>query len=158
MQIIIAMLFVLCVFGCSTSNQNIYDVDFISTYSHPVYGVVDDRSQKLNEDRESCRVNTYRSGVSVGGVLVTDQKRLNEIAGSYRALFFGKKSEVYVMNDKSLANNLDYLKNAPSYISEIKNKQQEFSDCFRVEKKYSLMKTNVYSKKTGKLLFSKEHR
>lgn len=140
--------------------SSLADVEFISTWSNPVLGLVDDKNPELNKDRDACRNDVYKSGVNVNGEIITDQSRLNKILSEYQSQFVRQQLKKPIGTRKAesvAADATEYSKDAPSYLTEINRKQKQFVNCFQIHKKYTLVKTDTYDKKTGELLFTTDY-
>jgi hypothetical protein len=150
--------------GCSSTpsqnNASLGALDFVSTYTHPSYGEVKDSDPRLNSDREACRSETYSEGVMVNGQLIKGQAALNKIESDFRLSFVKeqlKTNKKMPSEDQVMQDAITHASGAPAYISEIRNKQKEFVNCFTVTKQYKIIKTETYDRKTGKLISTVQH-
>jgi hypothetical protein len=159
----IVLLLSIFTLGCSSTpsqDSSPGDLDFVSTYTHPSYGEVKESDPRLNSDREACRSEVYSDGVIVNGKLIKEQSTLNEIESDFRLSFVKqqlKSSKKMPSEEKVMEDAITYAGDAPPYILEIRNKQKEFVNCVTVTKQYKTIKTEIYNRKTGKLISTVQH-
>ena len=154
---------VVCLIGCTSTtsdNPSFENLEFVSTYTHPVYGEIKGNDARLIADREECQKNVYSKGVMVNGQLIKDPSALNKIESDYRFSFskeYLRNNTQIVSDEKILKDAIEHIDAAPEYISEIKKKQKLAHECIRINKQYKLVKTESYDKKTGKLISTTKH-
>lgn len=146
-----------CLFlaGCSSTSSINDDLNFVTIYSHPEYGQVLTDDPRYLADLKKCREEAYKDGVEVNGVLITDQQELINIESDYRYGYVKSTiSDVRAMPSHEKINEIasEYAENEPAHIKAIRKKGKRFSSCIHVDKKYELLKTEVYDKKSGLLL------
>jgi hypothetical protein len=157
------LLLSILVSGCaSTSNRGLLheDIDVISTYKHPSYGEIKGDDARLKSDRDVCRNEVYNEGVMVDGKLVKDYVTLNKIESDYQFTFIKEQlltNSKMPSEDEIVSAAAEHAKKAPPHISEIRKKKKLFDHCIGVTKQYQLIKTEVYNRKTGKIISQKQY-
>jgi hypothetical protein len=141
--------------GCSSTSRIDDNLNFVAIYSHPEYGQVLTDDPRYVADSNKCKEEAYKDGVEVNGVLITDQQELIKIESDYRYGYVKSTiSDVRAMPSQGKINEIasEYAENEPAHIRAIRKKGNRFNSCIRVDKKYELLKTDVYDKQSGLLL------
>jgi hypothetical protein len=111
--------------GCSSPADKYRNK--INYYSHPDYGVVDEKKPAYVTDRDECQTKAYSKGIKIDGVLVTTR---DEVYTHYIKFLSGELSSEISASRYSTSNNGT---RKPYYYKKMESYDNEAEQCIKVK-------------------------